>query len=316
MLDHKYRYAILLLANLYLSSIASNMIAFNFTMIVMGYSQWENSLLLYAVSAGAILASIPYSFLYSKYGARWVLGSAGLLSCLSTAAMPTAAKTSIILFIALRVLQGVAYAACFAAIGMICSRWASLKQQGLFLSCMTVFTSTSVIITNPIAAALSSNPDYGWESVFYIHAAVGPLLFIAWYALYTDFPNRHRCVSGVELEKIERGKSAAHLELHGFIPYRAVCSNRVVLVVWFNAFADLASAIFLQTYLPTYLHRVLGYGIKETGVYSSLPAIAHVVLKVVFGWAFDKIRIWVGPCCSHHSPIGSNYFRTSAQKCG
>src|SRR4051812_37421303 len=81
-LKDRFRYLILLLANLTLTSICSNMIIFNFTMIVMTkpgeaihennqtitdhnstqspnmvrYSQSEKALLIYAVSIGAILA--------------------------------------------------------------------------------------------------------------------------------------------------------------------------------------------------------------------------------------------------------------------
>lgn len=63
-----------------------------------------------------------------------------------------------------------------------------------------------------------------------------------------------------------------------------------MLTIWFNALADIVSAIFLLTYLPTYIHKVLGYDVQTTGFYSSLPALTHAVLKVICGYVFDEIR--------------------------
>jgi hypothetical protein len=61
-------------------------------------------------------------------------------------------------------------------------------------------------------------------------------------------------------------------------------------VVWFNAVAEITTAVFVLTYMPLYTSKVLKYGVKETGFYSSLPAAVHVPLKIFLGWFFDKIK--------------------------
>lgn len=55
----------------------------------------------------------------------------------------------------LELLQGVAYAADFAAIGVLCSRWASMKQNALFLSVLTCYSALATSVTNPVAGLVS-----------------------------------------------------------------------------------------------------------------------------------------------------------------
>lgn len=127
--------------------------------------------------------------------------------------------------------------------------------------------------------------------MFYLHAVVSLILFIAWISLYTDYPEKHNWVSVVEREKIMHGKEAAHRKLDGYVPYWQICTNKVILIVWFNAFGDIISAIFLSTYFPTYLNHVLGYSLQTSATLSLLPAISHIPTKLVFGWVFDKTRL-------------------------
>uniref|UniRef100_A0A1I8B9G2 MFS domain-containing protein n=1 Tax=Meloidogyne hapla TaxID=6305 RepID=A0A1I8B9G2_MELHA len=309
-----YRYIILLITALCLTSICSNMIVFNFTLILMKRPNWENETVIainstkikeegpfivfnethimpttvpytqsekaqlqYAVGIASIISTFPFSMLYTKYGARFVFLSAGILSTISTALLPFAASKGMAAFTLIRLIQGFAYGANFAAIGFVCHRWATLQQHGFFLACMTTFTSLSVTLTNPVAA-------------FVIHALVSPILFGFWLFLYTDHPDTHPCVSQREKEQILSGKTEAEIGLSGFMPYRAIISNKIVLVVWLNSFADIVTAVFLITYLPTYVSKVLRYGVRETGIWSAVPALLHIPVKIGSGWLADNMR--------------------------
>ena len=88
------------------------------------YSSTEKARLLYAVGLASILSTFPFSALYTKFGARYVFLSAGVLSTLATALLPIAAAQGMAAFLAIRVAQGIAYGANFAAIGFVCHRWA------------------------------------------------------------------------------------------------------------------------------------------------------------------------------------------------
>jgi len=60
--------------------------------------------------------------------------------------------------------------------------------------------------------------------------------------------------------------------------------------VWLNSFADIVTAVFLITYLPTYVSKVLGYGVRETGIWSAVPALLHIPVKIGSGWLADTMR--------------------------
>uniref|UniRef100_A0A7E4V879 MFS domain-containing protein n=1 Tax=Panagrellus redivivus TaxID=6233 RepID=A0A7E4V879_PANRE len=320
--SHRFRYFILFLGCFCLTSICSNMIALNFTFICMDnpsadrsftprpehenltskelqhvkdsyehrtipYNPHEKAILMWAVAFGSIAATFPFNLLYAKYGARRVFLAAGILSATATVLIPPFAHIGFWWFVGARVIQGVAYAADFAAIGVLCSRWASLKQNGIFISILTCFSPISSAITNPVSGALC-NSSWGWPSVYYFHGAACILLFVAWFAFYTDRPECHRNVSSIELEKIHRDKSEAHKSMDSFIPYLAIIRNPVILTVWLNALADIGCGIFLLTYTPTYMNNVLNYSVGHTGWLGALPALSHIPFKLATGYFSDK----------------------------
>uniref|UniRef100_A0A915PDZ0 Major facilitator superfamily (MFS) profile domain-containing protein n=1 Tax=Meloidogyne floridensis TaxID=298350 RepID=A0A915PDZ0_9BILA len=283
-----YRYIILLI-----TEEVGPFVVFNQTHIIpknVPHSQAEKAQLQYAVGIASIISTFPFSMLYTKFGARFVFLSAGILSTISTGLLPFAASKGMIEFTLIRLIQGFAYGANFAAIGFVCQRWATLQQHGFFLACMTTFNGLSVTLTNPVAAFISSAPSLGWPYVYYFHALVSPMIFGLWLFLYTDHPDTHSCVSQHEKDLILSGKSEAEIGLSGFMPYRAILTNKIVLVIWLNSFADIITSVFLITYLPTYISKVLRYGVRETGIWSALPALLHLPVKLISGWLSDNMR--------------------------
>uniref|UniRef100_A0A1I7WXT7 MFS domain-containing protein n=1 Tax=Heterorhabditis bacteriophora TaxID=37862 RepID=A0A1I7WXT7_HETBA len=219
-LTTRTRYIILFLGSACISSIASNMITLNFTLICMGksnnesshlisetretynYDQREKSYLMWAVAIGTLLAAWPFQWFYQKFGARSVFFAAGMISTISTGFIPYAAAYSFNAFLVARFFQGISFGADFAAIGLIVVYWASLKQHGLFISFLSSFSQISVMFTMPVAGELCES-SLGWQSVYYIHAAVSGILFIAWfyyyrlvYYLYSAFQNDSTLIKG------------------------------------------------------------------------------------------------------------------------
>ncbi|PIO66900.1 hypothetical protein TELCIR_11371, partial [Teladorsagia circumcincta] len=102
-----------------------------------------------------------------------------------------------------------------------------------------------------------------------------------------DDPQLHPSVSEKELEKIQRDKTQAHIERDSFVPYKAILQNKVILVVWCNAFVEMVTVTLLLVYAPTYFHVVLGYDIPTTGKF--VPSQTHdlaLKLEVKANFAF------------------------------
>uniref|UniRef100_A0A914DBR9 Major facilitator superfamily (MFS) profile domain-containing protein n=1 Tax=Acrobeloides nanus TaxID=290746 RepID=A0A914DBR9_9BILA len=264
---------------------------------IFNYTQEERSFLQWAVAAGSIIGTFPFNWLYVTYGARYVFFGAGIASTLATLAIPISAQIGIWCFIAVRFIQGFAYAANFASIGVLCSRWSSLKQMGFFLAVLTNFTPMSTVVTNIVSGQLCES-QFGWPAVYYVHGVGCLILFTLWIIFYNDFPERNKRVSAIELEKIHRNKSQAHIQMDSFVPYWEILKNPVILTVWLNSLADIFSGVFLLLYAPTYFKNVLKFGVAKTGFLSAMPALSHIFMKWFCGYVCDKIK-----CISEKSKL-------------
>uniref|UniRef100_F1L849 Transporter n=1 Tax=Ascaris suum TaxID=6253 RepID=F1L849_ASCSU len=253
------------------------------------YTQYENSILMWAVGVGTLIAAWPFQILYETFGARYVFFTAGMMSTIATAVIPYLAQTSFNGFIVARFVQGLSFGADFAAIGLVTVRWASLKQHGLFVALLTSFSQISVIITMPLSGELCES-SLGWPSVYYIHAFMSGFFFVMWFICYRDDPSLHPTVTDTELEKIRRGKSEAEKKLNIKTPYKKILMNPIMWSVWLSALGELMTSQFIVMYGPTYLKEVLGFGVSNTGYFVALPRALHFFFKIASGIASDKIK--------------------------
>ncbi|CAD5218565.1 unnamed protein product [Bursaphelenchus okinawaensis] len=305
---HRFRYLILIVGCLALTSISSNMLAFNIAQVCMAsdahhnethyipnphptidYTPSELSVINAAVGVGTAFATIPFTEAYGRYGAKYPFLTAGLISALATGLMPVAAMTNIYFLLVLRFMQGVAYAADFAAVGMVCSKWASLKQNGLFLGVLTSYSPLSTGITNSVSGMVC-NSSYGWPMVFYGHCVVSLIIFSFWFMYYTDKPHETHRVTDVELEKIQRDKTEAQIHGEKNTPYKAILTDIVIWVVYLNAFTEIFSTNFFAVYAPYYMKNVLNYSVEATGHLSAISRVAQVPFRLLCGVLSDQIK--------------------------
>ncbi|CAL2044186.1 unnamed protein product [Caenorhabditis brenneri] len=302
-----YRFIVMMVAFFCLMSIFSNYTIMNFAFIcmkddmqgaVMGengtlqsiydYTSTEKAQLIWAVAIGTILGTIPYNWMYVRYGAKNVFLSAGVISLIATSCTPFAAANNYLLLLVIRLIQGIAYAADFAVIGIICVKWAPHDEVAFFVSVLTVFSPFATVITTAITGFLCTS-SFGWRSSFYVHSVSGILCFVLWYIVYSDDPLSHSSVTSRELSNIQKGKSAAHFDQKREIPYLKMVTNKALVCTWFNAFMDLSMSIMIITYSPIYFHTVLEFPIEQTAFIIGITNFAQLPFK--FGAAFISDRI-------------------------
>ncbi|CAI2353617.1 unnamed protein product [Caenorhabditis sp. 36 PRJEB53466] len=309
-LANKYRVLVVLVGFLCLVSVCSNYVVMNFTFICMktdmsfiredmsnetvsvslfDYTPNEKKYIMWAVAAGTIIGTFPVNFVFVRFGGRWTFFIAGIISVVSTSLIPMAAQTSFIALLAGRFCQGVAFAADFAAIGLLTVRWAPLSETAIFLGALTSFTNFSSILTNAVSGAICEN--FGWRTAFYVHSALGLIVFVLWVLVYSDHPHKTSRVTEKELKKIQKNKSEQHLDTKNVsVPYKKLLTSPVVLCVWFNAFAEMSIVVFLHTYAPIFFNRVLRFSVSETGFLLALSICFPLPLKLVGGIISDKAK--------------------------
>ncbi|MFH4979468.1 hypothetical protein AB6A40_006177 [Gnathostoma spinigerum] len=326
---HMTRYLILVVTLVCLTSVLSNIFVFNFTVLCMNkgntyklpmsspnateeaYNNDEKQLIFSAVAVGAIIAVIPTTHFIQSHGARIVFFVMGMVTATATALVPLAATTNSTLafFLIVRIFQGMSFAACMPTAGVLTSSWASLKQNGLFMSVLTSFAQLCNVFSMPVSGQLCSS-SLGWQSVYYLHAALSYIFFILWFFLYRNRPEKHPLVDKIELEKIVRGKTtcAVILDESNFnvadshhqkskaskeskkIPYLAILKTPSIWGVWIASIGDLLSIQLIATFSPQYLKEMLGYSMKNTGLTAALPVLFQFFIKIAAGYSSDRIR--------------------------
>uniref|UniRef100_A0A1I7UU62 MFS domain-containing protein n=1 Tax=Caenorhabditis tropicalis TaxID=1561998 RepID=A0A1I7UU62_9PELO len=146
----------------------------------------------------------------------------------------------------------------------------------------------------PVAGALCTS-SLGWPAVYYIHAVVTFGLFVLFYFFYRENPTRHAFVSTKELEKIQRDKGDGKCEP---VPIRAILTDPAIYAVWISAIGNFMGIQLTMQFSPTYLNKVMGFAVEQTGTFSAIPQIVTFFLKVIAGYAADKAR-----CCTPQTSV-------------
>ncbi|XGW21851.1 hypothetical protein V3C99_004648 [Haemonchus contortus] len=297
-----FRYIILIVSALCLTSLLSNMTTYNFTKICMvpkndshnvvepgQYNKNQQAWLQACVAIGALVASFPYTYMFQHYTKKWVFLSAGIISAVSTALVPLAHIYGFKFFLLARTFQGVAFSATFPIIGAVTADWAVLTEHGLFVGLLTGCTQLSNIFTMPVSGALCSS-SWGWPSVYYVHAGVSVVAFILWSLIYKDDPEDHSMVDVGELKKLQRGKLTKKDHHTGSIPYRSILSSKTLWGAWIAAFGDLLAVQLVAMFNPQYLNDYLHYNVLKTGFLGALPVLVQFILKLLGGVSSDMLK--------------------------
>ncbi|KAK0394758.1 hypothetical protein QR680_000919 [Steinernema hermaphroditum] len=302
------RFVLMVLVLLCLASIWSNILTFNFAVICMqptvplnytdmdaedqpvttDFTPREKSMLTSVVAVAALLANFPVVSLVNHHGIRTVFTGLGLLSSVATLLMPTGIRLGFYYFLALRFLQGIAFAANFPVIGSFASKWTYYKQNGLFVSCLVAYVQLSPAITMPASGGLCT--AFGWPSVFYAHGVFSLVLFVAYAVFYRNNPKKHPFVGIVEVAKISIGKLQMNKDDLKKIPYGAILRSPPVWAVWIASVGNFTAVNMMFLYSPVYLNRVLGFPVHKTGLSAALPPLAQFCMKLFCGATSDKIR--------------------------
>ncbi|KAM3722039.1 Sialin [Dirofilaria immitis] len=229
------------------------------------------------------------------FGLRVIFFASGMLTAISTMLVPLAiSQNSIVYFIILRILQGVSFTVCMPTTGAITSSWASLKQNGFFISTLVSFGQLSSVFTMATSGVLCAS-SVGWPAVYYLHGGVSFIVFGIWVLLYRNQPVDHPLVNEMELNEINSGRSPTVLKAsakkHQKIPYLAILSTPAIWGVWAAAIADLMTLQLIQMFGPQYINEILGYSVEATGFSAALSVLVQFLFKIFAGYTSDRLRI-------------------------
>uniref|UniRef100_A0A1I7TUZ2 MFS domain-containing protein n=1 Tax=Caenorhabditis tropicalis TaxID=1561998 RepID=A0A1I7TUZ2_9PELO len=299
---NKTRYIVLIIGLCCICSTNGNYNVINFSVICMqdvieeqsvsNQTHWlENtadvSFIFSAGAVGAIIGLFPSVPLTTKYGVRNILSLYGMTTAISTLLFPMAVSFGYYPVIFVRMAQGFGASIMFSAIGSISEGWSPISEISTYVAFLSAGFQISNIISMPVSGVLCES-QLGWRAIFYLFGGFSVLFHLIFFVFFRDSATVHRNVSLKELRKISTGRLPTSSKRQP-VPYLAVCKDKVVLSIWAAAIGGNMSLMALMTYGPTYLNKVLGLDVRETGFLNAIPYILATAVKFVAGPLSDSL---------------------------
>ncbi|XP_063535972.1 putative inorganic phosphate cotransporter, partial [Cydia strobilella] len=270
-----------ILGNVY--RVNRKVLSFNTTFQTYDWSKPIHELILGAFFVGYAIAMFPTGMICQRFGGKLPLQISLLINGIVTLATPSVAVWGGWKAVyCCRVIQGLSQAGLYPSAHCLLAKWVPVSEKATISSFVYTGTLLGTVIAFQIAGLLA-NTSAGWPSTFWITGA----LCIAACLMLTVFgaasPDLHKTISEDEknfiLGKIDDGVKKKTAKA----PWKRIFTS---LPVW-SAFITQSSSgiclVFLFTQLPSYMHYILGFNVKDSGLLSSLPYIASSFANIGFG---------------------------------
>ena len=245
---------------------------------------------------GYALFQIPGGWLGDRWGARTVL-AVGLLwwSCFTAltamaATSPLVSAVGIVGALALtRFLLGIGEAVALPTFNRAVTDWLPAHERGLGIGIAIGGIGLGSAITPPITAWIMVN--YGWQSAFYLAAALGIGVATLWWLFARDRPADHPWEPAPRESDVPRSSTSASPPA---IPWTVFRSTPTVwwLVLSYACLGYVAYIYMSWFYL--YLVNVRGFNILRGGVFAAAPFLTILIFCPLGGWATDRLALRFG----------------------
>jgi ACS family glucarate transporter-like MFS transporter len=260
-------------------------------MPALGLTDQQMGFVFSAFVIGYALFQIPGGWLADRWGARLVL-TIGLLwwSCFTAftaiaAASFLAGILGILGALALtRFLLGVGEGVALPTFNRAVTDWLPAHERGFGIGMAIGGIGVGSAITPPLTAWIMVN--YGWQTAFYLSAALGIGLAGLWWTVVRDRPDDHP----QEKERPTRS-SDDHSIRSPAIPWAAWRKTPSVrwLVLSYTCLGYVAYIYMSWFYL--YLVNVRGFNLLRGGLYAAAPFLAILVFCPLGGWITDRLAV-------------------------
>ncbi|XP_072948716.1 putative inorganic phosphate cotransporter [Epargyreus clarus] len=184
-----------------------------------------------------------------------------------------------------RVVQGLAQSGLYPSLHTLLANWVPINERGRLSSYVYTGSVFGTIVAFQLGGVLSDS-RWGWPSTFWTSG----LMCLIGLALLTVFgankPAEHRTIPEEEKRYILRYSKEDDnkvSETKSKTPWKKILTSRHVWACFSANVGTGASLMFFLTQVPTYMHAILGFDIKNSGLLSSLPYIMAFFATITFG---------------------------------
>lgn len=232
------------------------------------------------------LTSLIGGMAAERWGPRYVILITSIASAIMTALSPVAARWNYMALVVIRFFLGCAGGFIYPALHVLVARWAPPAEKGKFVSAMMGGTLGTVItwsLTGPLIEKC------GWESAFYVPAALTIVWCGFWWYLVADTPSEHPRITEAEKKYIQDALGDKVKMSGSLPPFKNIVTSFPFLAMIILHFGNLWGLYFIMTVGPKFMSSVLGFELSAAGVVSALPYLARLFLATIFGVIGDFI---------------------------
>lgn len=245
---------------------------------------------------GYALCQIPGGWLGDRYGARRVLTWALVWWSVWTAMTAIAATTVLASWFGIlgalmitRALLGIGESVALPNFTRAVADWLPAHEHALGIGLAIGGIGLGAAVTPPLTAWLMVN--FGWQTAFYVAAALGLAVAALWTWYATDHPRDHPHVAPAELALIEADKDPAPPQS---IPWRALLGSATVRRLTLS-YACLGYVAYIyMSWFYLYVTTVRGFSELQGAWFAAAPFLAMLVGCPVGGWLTDRFTAVYG----------------------
>lgn len=245
--------------------------------------------ILSAFFAGYALFQIPGGLLADKFGFRRMMAIG--ITWWSAFTALTGVVVSYPLMLVCRSLFGIGEG-CFPGASWKCiATYFPPKQRATATAIQSTVNTLGPAVASLVAASVIA--AFGWRTVFITLAIPGVLVGLYFWKYIKDNPAEHGRMTPDELAELEAGEaqsSSAGTNVKAATSFKDFLKKPILwqmVFIWF--LFDITFWGFVS-WLPSYLMKVRGFSLMQTGVAGSIPFLCGAVGTVAGGWLSDHVK--------------------------
>jgi ACS family glucarate transporter-like MFS transporter len=254
-----------------------------------GLTQQQMGWIFSAFVTGYAVFQIPGGWLADRLGARVVLTGALIWWSVCTALTAFVSASALADMIGIvgalmlvRFALGLGEAVALPSFNRAVANWMPPDARGLGIGIAIGGIGLGSALTPPIAAWVMVN--WGWQTVFYLSAALGLVMGLLWWMLARDRPDQHPWA----YESVALTQECEQSDRRPKLFWMSLLKNPTIwwLVCSYSCLGYVAYVYLSWFYL--YLVNVRGFDALRGGFYASVPFWAILIGCPLGGWATDR----------------------------
>lgn len=243
-----------------------------------GFSPVQLGVIFSAFTWGNVLGQLPGGALSAMFGAKRMYVIAIVFWSGFLAA--TTLATTVVTFVAFRVVFGVFEGMCWPVASTVGATWFPKSERSRAMSLQANGMVVGLAIAPPFVTYFMMM--YGWRGAFFVSAALSLVWLAFWIYTMNDRPHKHSGVNAAELAHITEDPTATQ-DTAADKPLAFMAALRVVMKkpsLYAACLSNGALVWTLYTYtswLPLYLQHERGFTIAKTGFVAMLPFLFSMV---------------------------------------